>query len=117
MRASCDDAEGHLDRTKEASKELLERAGTLREERFVYAFLLVRAVAHVTKRKEAETKKLIATVFLQRFTLTMEELEAITERDVSVGPRFFAAMDKTERIRDDCRLLMSGEDGTPTQAG
>lgn len=38
MRASCDDAEGHLDRTKEASKELLERAGTLREERFVYAF-------------------------------------------------------------------------------
>ncbi|KAF8329058.1 oligomeric Golgi complex subunit 6 [Amanita rubescens] len=100
MRASCDDAEGHLDRTKEASKELLERAGTLREE-----------------RKEAETKKLIATVFLQRFTLTMEELEAITERDVLVGPRFFAAMDKTERIRDDCRLLMSGDDGTPTQAG
>ena len=51
-------------------------------------FFLVRAVAHVGKRKEAETKKLIATVFLQRFTLTTEEVEAITERDVSVGSRF-----------------------------
>lgn len=73
--------------------------------------------AHVVNRKETEKKKLIATIFLQRFSLTKEELEAITERDVPVGPRFFAAMDKTERIRDDCRLLMSGEDGAPTQAG
>ena len=73
--------------------------------------------AHVVNRKETEKKKLIATIFLQRFSLTKEELEAITERDVPVGPRFFAAMDKTERIRDDCRLLMSGDDGSPTQAG
>ncbi|KAF8633476.1 hypothetical protein AX15_001436 [Amanita polypyramis BW_CC] len=100
MRACCDEAESHLEQTREASKDLLERASTLREE-----------------RKEAETKKVIATVFLQKFTLSKEELEAITERDVSIGQRFFAAMDKAERIRDDCRLLMSGEDGAPTQAG
>ncbi|KAF8319876.1 oligomeric complex COG6-domain-containing protein [Amanita rubescens] len=88
MRASCDDAEAHLDRTREASKELLKRAGTLREE----------------------------SVFAEIY-LTMEELEVVAGRDVPVGSRFFAAMDKTERIRADCRLLMSGEDGTPTQAG
>ena len=37
-------------------------------------------------------------------------------RDVPIGQRFFEAMDRTERIREDCRVLMSGEDG-PTKAG
>jgi hypothetical protein len=40
----------------------------------------------------------------------------MTSRDIPVGQRFFQAMDKTERIRTDCRVLMAGEDG-PTQAG
>jgi hypothetical protein len=56
------------------------------------------------------------TLFLARFTLNDEEVEAMTSRDVPIGPRFFKAMDKTEKIRSDCRVLMSGEDG-PTQAG
>ncbi|KAF8638929.1 hypothetical protein AX17_001841 [Amanita inopinata Kibby_2008] len=99
MRASCNEAEAHLERTRESSKDLLQRAASLREE-----------------RKETETMKLIATLFLDRFTLTNDELEAVTERDVPVGQRFFAAMDKAEQIREDCRLLMGGEDG-PTQAG
>lgn len=55
-------------------------------------------------------------LFLNRFTLNDEEAEAITSRDVPIGPRFFEAMNKTERIRNDCRVLMSGEDG-PTKAG
>ncbi|KAF8902805.1 oligomeric complex COG6-domain-containing protein [Gymnopilus junonius] len=40
------------------------------------------------------------------------EVEAFTSREVPVGQRFFQAMDKTERIREDCRVLMSGEDGS-----
>jgi hypothetical protein len=63
-----------------------------------------------------ENKKSIVTLFLSRFTLNEEEVEAMTSRDVPVGQRFFQAMDKTERIRTDCRVLMAGEDG-PTQAG
>jgi hypothetical protein len=95
----------------------MEQAGSLREERFVFArFLLPVNKPNDLNRQEAETKKLIATLFLQRFTLTKEETEAITERDVPVGERFFAAMDKSEQIRDDHRLLLSGEDG-PTQTG
>ena len=50
------------------------------------------------------------------FTLTDEETEIVTSRDVPVGPRFFNTMDKTERIRQDCEVLMAGEDG-PTQVG
>lgn len=62
------------------------------------------------------TRQSIVTAFLQRFTLGPRDVEAITSRDVPVNKRFFAAMDKAERIRDDCRVLMSGDDG-PTRAG
>ncbi|KAG6872401.1 hypothetical protein C0995_009991 [Termitomyces sp. Mi166 len=105
MRLSCDEAEHQLQLTTDSSKILLERAGSLREERHEY-FL----------RQDVENKKSIVTAFLTRFTLTESETEAITSRDEPVGPIFFAAMDRTEVIRDDCRILMSGEDG-PTQAG
>ncbi|KAK7064568.1 E3 ubiquitin-protein ligase PEP5 [Favolaschia claudopus] len=99
MHASCDEAETQLKLTNDASATVLERAGSLSEERQV-----------------VENKKSIVTLFLSRFTLNEEEVEAVTSRDVPVGPRFFQAMDKTERIRTDCRVLMAGEHG-PTQAG
>jgi conserved oligomeric Golgi complex subunit 6 len=63
-----------------------------------------------------ETRKSIITLFLSRFTLSEAEAAALTSRDVPVGCRFFDAMDRVERIRRDCRVLMAGEDG-PTQAG
>jgi len=67
-------------------------------------------------REEVEMRKSIVMLFLNRFTLNDEEAEAITSRNVPIGPRFFEAMNKTEHIRNDCRVLMSGEDG-PTKAG
>ncbi|TFK31706.1 oligomeric complex COG6-domain-containing protein [Crucibulum laeve] len=99
MLTSCDEAEKQLALTTEASGSLLERAGSLREE-----------------RQGIEDKKSIISLFLARFTLSEEEVEAMTSRDVPIGQRFFQAMDKTERIREDCRVLMAGEDG-PSQAG
>lgn len=67
-------------------------------------------------RQEITTKQSIITLFLSRFTLNDEETEAMISRDVPIGQRFFDAMDKTERIRQDCQVLMAGEEG-PTQAG
>ncbi|KAI3612712.1 conserved oligomeric golgi complex subunit 6 [Moniliophthora roreri] len=99
MHKSCDEAEKQLQLTNEVSKTLLERAGSLRDE-----------------RQEVEVKQSIISLFLSRFTLTEDEVEAITSRDVAVGKRFFMAMDKTEKVRDDCRVLMAGEEG-PTKAG
>ncbi|KAH7908757.1 oligomeric Golgi complex subunit 6 [Hygrophoropsis aurantiaca] len=99
MRVSCDDAETQLRQTAEASKSLLDRAESLRNEREI-----------------VETRKSIVLLFLDRFTVTDDEIEAMTSRDIPVGKRFFTAMSKTERIRADCRVLMSGEDG-PTKAG
>ncbi|KAF8548578.1 oligomeric complex COG6 [Imleria badia] len=99
MRQYCDDAEAQLKLTEEASRSLLEQAESLRDE-----------------RQEVETRKSIVLLFLDRFTLSEDEVETITSREISLGPRFFSAMNKTERIRTDCRVLMSGEDG-PTNAG
>lgn len=72
--------------------------------------------SNIYGRQEVSTRQSIVTLFLERFTLTSDEVEAITSREIPVGKRFFAAMDKAERIRDDCRVLMSGEEG-PTKAG
>jgi hypothetical protein len=57
------------------------------------------------------------SAFLTRFTLTDAELRALTSRDVPVGPELFAAMEKTELIRSDCRVLLAGEADAAAQAG
>ena len=116
MRSRCDEAETQLRLTNEASKSLLERAGSLRRERSGPRIPLGVKLLIYYFRQEVETRKSIVTLFLARFTLNEEEVEALTSRDVPIGARFFAAMDKTEKIRNDCRVLMAGEEGA-TQAG
>ena len=73
-------------------------------------------MADFYSRQEVQVKKSVVDAFLARFALTEKEIEAMTSRDVPVSKEFFKAMERTERIRDDCRVLMAGEDG-PTQAG
>ena len=50
--------------------------------------------------------------------VTLDELEseaeAIVSRDIPIGWQFL--MDKTELIREDCHILLAGEDGS-TKAG
>lgn len=67
-------------------------------------------------REQVENKISIVNLFLAKFTLTEEEVKSLTSKDVHIGKAFFEAMDKTERIRDDCMILMSGEEG-PTKVG
>ena len=67
-------------------------------------------------RQVLATRHSIVSLFLKRFTLNEEDKEAITSREVPVDKRFFDAMDKAERIRGDCRVLMVGEEGS-TKAG
>ncbi|EIN07029.1 oligomeric complex COG6 [Punctularia strigosozonata HHB-11173 SS5] len=99
MRAQCDGAEQQLEGANDACKSLLERAGSLREQR--------QAIA---------SKQSIINMFLSRFTLSEDEVDTMTSRTVPMGKRFFQVMDKTQRIREDCRVLMAGEDG-PSKAG
>lgn len=68
-------------------------------------------------RATTTVQQSLVHLFLTRFTLSDAELRALTSREVPVGTELFNAMDKTERIRADCRALLSGEAGEGTQAG
>ena len=63
-----------------------------------------------------KTRQSIITLFLARFTLSAEETNALSSPEVPVGPTFFAAVDRAQAIRDDCQVLMAGED-SPSRAG
>ncbi|KAI0064458.1 oligomeric complex COG6 [Artomyces pyxidatus] len=99
MRLRCDEAQAQLQSTNEACRSLLDRAESLRDE-----------------RQDVNRRQSIVSLFLSRFTLNENEVQAITSADVPVGSRFFAAMDRTQKIREDCRVLMAGEE-QPSQAG
>ncbi|KAI0280541.1 oligomeric complex COG6 [Russula aff. rugulosa BPL654] len=99
MRAQCEDAQAQLQSTNEACKSLLDRAGSLRDE-----------------RQQVKTRQSIVTLFLARFTLSPYEAEALSSPEIPVGPKFFSAMDRAQAIREDCRVLMAGED-SPSKAG
>lgn len=99
MRAKCDQIQAQLQASNDACKYLLERAEGLQ-----------------TQRKTLTARSELVSSFLKRFTLTEAEADAMISRDVPVGQSMFDAMDRTERIREDCRVLLSGEGGE-SQAG
>lgn len=99
MRAKCDEIQAQLQASNDACKYLLERAEGLQ-----------------TQRQSLTARSELVNSFLKRFTLTPAESDAMVSRDVPVGQTMFDAMDRTEKIRDDCRVLLSGESGE-SQAG
>jgi hypothetical protein len=99
MNSQCEAMESRLHTTNQSCRYLLERAEGLR-----------------AQKQTTSARQDIITLFLARFALSPAEIESITSRDVPVGKRMFDAMDRLERIRDDCRVLMSGEGGE-TKAG
>ncbi|TDL27340.1 oligomeric complex COG6 [Rickenella mellea] len=99
MQIQCDEAHAQLQSTNQACKSLLERAGGLR-----------------SLRDGVADRQAAVDGFLTLFTLSESERDAIESRDIMIETGFFEAMAKAEKIRDDCHVLMAGEDG-PTQAG
>lgn len=99
MRARYDQIQAQLQASNDACKYLLERAAGLQ-----------------TQGEQLTSRSALVNSFLKRFTLADEETDAITSRDVPVGKKMFDAMDRTEQIREDCKVLLSGEGGE-SQAG
>lgn len=119
MRARCDEAQVELSRTSESSKVLLEKAGGLRAQRCLNdpKTSLIQTILNHQLRQTTIVRQNIINTFLTRFTLTDAEIESITSHDVPVGKPLFAAMERAEKIRNDCQILLSGEDGAGTKAG
>src|SRR6266404_2916294 len=119
MRARCEEAQAQLQSTDEACKTLLDRAGSLRDERYASSLpptSIFSGSCTKPHRQEIKTRQSIVDLFLARFTLSDDEANALSSSNVPVGPTFFAAMDRAQKIRDDCRVLMAGED-SPSKAG
>src|ERR1700744_1205957 len=117
MRARCEEAQAQLQSTDEACKSLLDRAGSLRDEQCVlFSLFSCLLKINILNRQEVKTRQSIVDLFLARFTLSDEEANALSSSNVPVGPTFFTAMDRAQAIRDDCRVLMIGED-SPSKAG
>lgn len=72
-----------------------------------------------THRATTSQQKVLADLFLSHFTLAPADKEVITSRDVPVGKRLFASMDRLTKIRSDCRSLLEGggQTGGGTRAG
>lgn len=119
MHVCCNEVQEQLDQANTGTRYLLEHAQGLRSQRFVLSSsLLFSADLHPEPYSASTTtQQTLLHLFLTRFTLSDAELRALTSRDVPVGRELFDAMDKTERIRMDCRALLSGEAGEGTQAG
>ncbi|KAI5479514.1 component of oligomeric golgi complex 6 [Pseudohyphozyma bogoriensis] len=100
MHVCCDEVQTQLEKANTGTRYLLEHAEGLRQQ-----------------RATTTVQQTLVHLFLNRFTLTDAELDALTSREIPVGPELFDAMDKVERIRADCRALLSGEAGEGTQAG
>jgi conserved oligomeric Golgi complex subunit 6 len=116
MKSDCDEAETQLRLMQQSGQTLLKCPSSSREERCVFFFLSPCLHYSWCHGKEVEDKRLIVNLFLMRFTLTEEEIDIAKSREIPIRMCFFQMMDKAEKIRNDCQVLMAGEDG-PTQAG
>ncbi|WWC66611.1 uncharacterized protein I206_100514 [Kwoniella pini CBS 10737] len=99
MQVRCDQVQSELDQANSGTKYLLERADGLR-----------------SQRASAQLRQSLITLFLSKFTLSEAELAALGSREVAVGQALFDALDRTEKIRKDCEVLLGGEEGK-MQAG
>ncbi|WVF66103.1 hypothetical protein IAT40_000842 [Kwoniella sp. CBS 6097] len=99
MQVRCDQVQSELDQANSGTKYLLERADGLR-----------------SQRASAQLRSSLISLFLGKFTLSEAELGALGSREVAVGQSLFSALDRVERIRKDCEVLLSGEEGK-MQAG
>lgn len=96
MHTSCGAVQDRLGAAQESSRYLVEHAEGLERQ-----------------RAAALTQVEVAKLFLSRFTLSDTERASIYSREVRVGSDLFDAMDKLERIRSECQILLQGSESIP----
>ncbi|TKY87588.1 hypothetical protein EX895_003602 [Sporisorium graminicola] len=99
MHTSCDAVQAKLRAAEQASRYLVEHAEGLEKQ-----------------RAAALTQAQVAKLFLSRFTLSDAERASIYSREVRAGDDLFQAMDKLQRIRSECQVLLQGSDSISTSA-
>ena len=95
MNVACDAVQDKLRAAEESSRYLVEHAEGLEKQ-----------------RSAALTQVQVAKLFLSRFTLSESERASIYSREVRVGDDLFHTMDKLQRIRSECQVLLQGSEST-----
>lgn len=93
LRLACDDLNTRLGEADHSTRYLLQHANGLRKQ-------------HELTVQQSN----LLNIFLDRFTLTEKEQETIDSRSIPVGTALFAAMDKINRIRTECQVLLVGQE-------
>ncbi|UZJ55326.1 hypothetical protein CBS101457_004646 [Exobasidium rhododendri] len=95
----CSEIEDQLSQADDSTRYLLQHADGLRKQSLL------------TSQQSA-----LLETFLARFSLSPAQLETVNSRTEVVGPPLFAAMDRLQDIRSDCKVLLAGHD-EGTKAG
>lgn len=66
----------------------------------------------IEQRQQLETKQHLLKAFKDQFVLSDDEISTLTMLSEPVDDRFFAALGKAKRIRNDCQILLGFENQT-----
>ncbi|SPO31519.1 related to conserved oligomeric Golgi complex component 6 [Ustilago trichophora] len=97
MHTSCDAVQHKLRAAQASSRYLVEHAEGLERQ-----------------RAAALTQVQVSNLFLARFTLSEAERASIYSRQLRVGNDLFTTMDKLQRIRTECQILLQGSESIST---
>lgn len=99
MHTSCDALQDKLRAAEQSSRYLVEHAEGLERQ-----------------RAAALTQVQVSNLFLTRFTLSDTERASIYSRQLRVGNDLFTTMDKLQRIRSECQILLQGSESMPSSS-
>ncbi|KAI7850539.1 oligomeric Golgi complex subunit 6-like protein [Circinella umbellata] len=89
MGISCQEMKGKLDKASEQTAEMIEQAHNLQD-----------------RSSACDTRLTIVDKFLEKFTLSEQEISTLCSSAVPIDNEFFIALDHLKQIHSDCRVLL-----------
>ncbi|ORX43080.1 oligomeric complex COG6 [Hesseltinella vesiculosa] len=96
--------ETQVQNMQSACQQMRERLGNVTSET---AKMIEQASVYETESAACDARVLLAKKFLDKFTLSQEEVQILTSNSSPVNGAFFDALDHLQRIHNDCRLLLT----------
>ncbi|KAI9484688.1 oligomeric Golgi complex subunit 6-like protein [Zychaea mexicana] len=89
MDVSCQEMKGKLDQASEQTAEMIEQAHNLQD-----------------RSSACDARITIVDKFLEKFTLSEQEINTLCSSAVPIGDDFFVALNHLKQIHSDCRVLL-----------
>ncbi|KAI9244465.1 oligomeric Golgi complex subunit 6-like protein [Phascolomyces articulosus] len=89
MSVSCQEMKEKLDQASNQTAEMIEQAHNIQD-----------------RSSACDTRLLIVDKFLEKFTLSEQEINTLCSSAVPIDGEFFVALDHLKQIHSDCRVLL-----------